>query len=220
MFKRKNYQDIIVESKKIIGIMGNYEEFIYSLNDNVFLVKKDSYFIKDNVYDELNYYIKSDFDEVVNNYFDIFSLDRSLLKRKIKDLSSSEKRILKYIEALISNKKIIVIDNAYLYLDLCNKKKIDNVLKKMIRESDKTIFIGSNNSDDIYNLCDRLLLINGNKYYYGKTIDIFTSDELLQEYGIIKPEIIHFVDLCRRKDKKINYTCDIRDLIKEVYKNV
>ena len=43
---------------------------------------------------------------------------------------------------------------------------------------------------------------------------------ILKEYNIKKPHIIEFIDLCRGRGIHLNNTNDIRDLIKEVYKNV
>ena len=213
-FKRKNKDDIIVSNNKLIGIMGDYEKFIYSLDDNnIFLIKREFAFIKDNVYEELLCYSND-----IDKYLDIFSLNKEFLNKKIKKLSLSEKRLLKYIEALMSDKKIIVIDEAYLYLDLFYKKKITNLLKNEVKK--KTILVGSHSSNDIFYLCDRILLIKDKKHYYDLAFDVFGDNELLKEYGVKKPDSICFVDLCHKKGKKINYTRDIRDLIKEVYKNV
>lgn len=212
---KKNKLNITVDSGKIIGIMGKYNKFICSLNmNNIYFIQREFDFIKGNVYDELINYSSN-----VKKYLDMFNLDESFLKKSIRELSLSEKRILKYIEALMSNKNIIIIDEVYLYLDLFYKKKINILLKDEIKKN-KTIFISSHNSDDICGLCDRLLLINDKKYHYDKAINVFRNNQLLIEYGIEKPEIVKFVDLCCQKGKKVNYTSDIRDVIKEVYKNV
>ncbi len=121
---------------------------------------------------------------------------------------------------LIENKRIMIIINPFINLDYSNKKKIIYLLKKIMKESNKTIIIGSNKSDEIYSICDKILLIKDNKWLYQDTIDVFSDKKILDEFNIEETDIIKFVRLAREKKINLNYTSDIRDLIKEVYKNV
>lgn len=218
--KQNNYQDLSIDSNKIIGIMGQYKSFIRLFNNNnILLIGKESNYKKD-VYETIkDFYKKNDLNEKIILALNIFELKEDFLSKKIIDLSNCEKRIVQYIEMLLTDKNIVIIDDPYLYLDYFYKKKLYFILNSLIR-SHKTIFVGSNKSDDIYSLCSKLLLINEDSVIYGDINKIFKNKELLLKFGIIKPMIVEFVDLCREKGKNIHYTNDIRDLIKEVYKNV
>lgn len=218
--KQNNYQDLTIDSNKIIGIMGQYKSFISLFNiSNIFLIGKECDFKKD-VYETIkDFYNKDDLNEKIVLALNIFELKEDFLSRKISALSNCEKRIVQYIELLLTDKKIIIIDDPYLYLDYFYKKKFSFILNSLIR-SNKTIIIGSSKSDDIYSLCSKLLLINEDSIVYGDINNLFKDKELLLKYGIVKPMIMEFVDLCHEKGKNIHYTNDIRDLIKEVYKNV
>ena len=224
--KFNNNLNLYLDSNMIIGIMGNnYESFIKSLKgDNVFGIYKDDYFKKNSVYDELlSVYNKNNkivFDEVVKTLLSELGLDYSFFYKKVKELSSSEKTLLKYLLLFMKNPSIMIIDEPFLYLDYYWKKKITLILKNIIKGTKKTIIIGSCDSEIIYMLSEKVLLVDYNYCIYGEKNKIFGNKEILDKYQIDEPEIIEFVRLAREKKIKLNYTDDVRDLIKDVYKNV
>lgn len=211
-------KDLVFDSNKIIGVMGNeYEQFLSLLKGkNIYLLKKEEAFIKENVYDELCY------DEKLNNNLQVYlqelGLEEEFINKKISDLSSGEKRLLQYLKMLIHRKTILVIEEPFLNLDYNFKKKIICLLKKL--KNNKTIIIGSNNANDIYYLSDKVLFIKENNLYCNDTITAFTDSNVLKEFQIDTPSIVEFVNYAHLKGVNLSYSKDIRDLIKEVYKNV
>ncbi len=119
---------------------------------------------------------------------------------------------------VLSNKNIIIIDEPFMDLDLFYKKKVLLLLNKLIKEK-KTIIIGSNNSNIIYELCKKVLFINVKDYYYDD-INCFSDKKLLKKYGVDMPYLVEFVELAKKKKINLRYSKDIRDLIKDVYRNV
>lgn len=223
VFKNKEYGKIIIDSNKIIGFMGNnYLNYMKKINDNnTYFINKEYEFYTNSVDSEISIYIKDN--NNFNNIKDIilreFGLDNIFLNKRINALSSGEKHLLKYLIAFIINKKIIIIDEPFLDIDYSLKKKISSLLQRIIYDTNKTIIIGSVNSDIIYELCDNVLLLD-NTYYYGSKIDVFTNKDLLNIYQIDTPEIVKFINLIKEKNVLIDYSYDIRDLIKDVYKCV
>ena len=221
-----NNMNIYLDSNKIIGVMGvNYSDFFKSLSGNdIYVIDKENNFLEKKVSEELLkcYKEKSDysFDEIVNIITNRLSLSKDFINKNIKELSHSEKRIVKYLKMLLINPKIIVIDEPYLYLDYDMKKKIRLLIKEIIKESKKTIIIGSCDSNIIYELSQKVMIINYNSFLYSDTQKVFEKIMVLNDYNIEEPEIVRFVRLAREKGINIDYTNDIRDLIKEVYKNV
>lgn len=223
ILKNDLYGNIRIDSNRIIGVMGNnYAKFIHMIKgNNFFLIFKADEFYTNKVDNEISLYfknkenIKGNIEIVLNE----FNLDNSFLNKSINDLSNGEKKLLKYILAFISNNKIIIIDEPYLDLDYNLKKKIKSLLQRIIYETDKTIIIGSSDSNVIYELCSSVLLLD-RTYCYDKTINIFSNKEILSKYHIDIPEIVQFVDLMKEKNILIDYSYDIRDLIKDVYKCV
>jgi ABC-type multidrug transport system ATPase subunit len=147
-----------------------------------------------------------------------YELDKDFLNKQVYELSHSELKLLKYFMLINSNKKIIVIDEPFIDLDYQNKKKIIVLLKNMVK-ANRTIIIGSNDSNIIYSLCKKILLINDKDSYYGD-INSLEKKKILDKYNILEPDIVEFVNLVKKKKIKLKYSNDIRDLIKDVYRNV
>ena len=219
VFHNKKFNKITIDSNKIIGLVGNnYERIFQSIKGkNNYYIGKEFSFITKNVNDELKNIISDD--EIINTILKEFSLDESFLKRDISSLSDSDKKILQYLILFLHNPSILLIDEPFLYLDYEKKKQIINLLKSIIKNTKKTIIIGSNDSNIIYSLCQKVLFINDVDYCYGN-VDLFHDNELLDKYNIDMPMIVEFVHLAHNKGINIPYSKDIRDLIKDVYKNV
>lgn len=224
--KSNNYKDIVLNSNKIIGVMSsNYQVFLKSLKgNNVYGIFYEDRFIEKKVYDELLRYNHSEntniFIEKIMMLLRELELSEKILNKTINELSHSEKRLIKYLIMLLVNPSIIVVDEPFLYLDYYEKRVIINLFRKIIKNSKKTIVIGSNKCDIIYNVCEKVLLLNDNSYVYDDVEKIFSNKNTLDMYNILEPDIIKFVRLAREKRVYLDYTNDIRDLMKEVYKSV
>ena len=205
---------IELDSEIIIGAMGEYDKIFNALSsDNVYYLDK--------LFSVSNKKVSSLLDNTNNKTIELlkeYNLGEEVLNKKINELSHSEQKLLKYVLMLLSNKKIIIIDEPFLDLDYENKKKISLLIKRMVKDN-KTIIIGSNDSNIIYSLCKKVLFINDNDYYYG-SVDIMKNDEILRNYHIEMPDLVYFTDLARKKNIKVGYFKDVRDLIKDVYRNV
>ena len=212
---KNNTYHITIDSHTIIGIMGNnYDEFLASLEgDSVFYLDK-----RTSVSQKVVGSLIDITDEKVINFMKDFNLENDFINRRIANLSHSELKLLKYLLLVLSNKKIIVIDEPFMDLDYQNRKKIKVLINKLIKDS-KTVIIGSNNSNIIYALCKKILLIDGSNYHYDD-IEVFKDNVILDKYHIMMPDIVTFVSLARTKQISLNYVHDIRDLIKDVYRNV
>ena len=226
VFHIKNKENIVLDSNIIIGVMGdNYEKFLSSISGKqIYYVEKESTFNKDNVYDELllNYDTsksKIDFNSLVISILKELDLEEVFLHKKICNLSNSEIKLLKYLVMLVKNPRIIIIDEPFLDLDYKYKKKITLLFKRIVKETRKSIIIGSVDSDMIYSLCKKVLFINNDSHYYGN-IDIFNKITLLKKYNVSVPQIVEFVNLASSKGINIPYSRNVGDLIKDVYRNV
>lgn len=217
---KNNKLNISLSSNIINGVITDNNLLSLLDKKNISYISKDYNFYTNNVLYEMNlYYKKDDFNNIINILLKEFELDNSFLDKRISDLSSGDKKILKYLLMLLDNKKIIVIDEPFLDLDYSHKKRIISILKKIINHSNKTIIIISNNSDLIYSLCDKVLFINNYDTLYGN-ISLFHNKEILDKYKIEEPLIVKFINYAKEKKVLINYSNDIRDLIKDVYKSV
>ena len=216
-----------VNKPLIIGVVGNYLSFLSDLSEykNVGYIKKNEYYFTNYVYDELllslNKYEKdlNDADKRIKKVLKVFDLDEDFLDREISSLSKGEKRLLSYLRVFIYNPKIILIDEPLKNLDYKYEKMVLNYLRELKNKYNKTIIIASNNVNVIYENTDKTLIIS-DEPIFKSTKDIFTDDDILKKYKLYVPNLVMFVKKAKKKDKSINYYTDIRDLMKDVYRNV
>ena len=211
---QNNKYNITIDSNKIIGVMGDFESFFSSLDgDDVYYIEKRVSVSNKKVYKLLDIN-----DKVTKNILNELGFDELLLNQRINELSHSEQTILKYILMVLSNKKIIIVDEPFMDLDYDNKKKIILLLNRLAKNK-KTIIIGSMDSNIIYSLCKKVLFISDKDYYYDDIL-AFKNKKILKKYHIDMPYLVEFVELAKDKKIKLKYSQDIRDLIKDVYRNV
>ncbi len=208
---------IKLKNNEIIGLMGpNFDQFLLSIKGDVTIIDNNYYFYTNNVQKEINLLTHKEVDEAL---IKDLGLSRDFLKKEISDLGDGDKHLLKYLIGIMENKRDIFILEPFLDIDYYYKKKIISLLHKLVNQDHKTIIIGSNNSNIIYSLCKSVLLIKDDKYYYDKCDNIF-NNAIINEYKIDLPIMISFYQLLKDKGVSINNRKDIRDLIKDVYKNV
>ena len=130
-----------------------------------------------------------------------------------------EKRILSYLRIFIFNPKALIIDEPFKNLDYRYEKIVINYLRELKNKYNKTIIIASNNVNVIYENTDKTLIIS-DEPLFDDTKDIFTDDDILKKYKLYVPNLVMFVKKAKKKDKNINYYTDIRELMKDVYRNV
>ena len=216
-----------INKPQVIGVVGNYLSFLSDLSEykNVGYIKKNEYYFTNYVYDELllslNKYEKElkDADKRIKKALKIFDLDDNFLNKEISNLSKGEKRLLSYLRVFIYNPKIIIVDEPLKNLDYKYEKMVLNYLRELKNKYNKTIIIASNNVNIIYENTDKTLIIS-DEPLYKNTKDVFTDDDILKKYKLYVPNLVMFVKKAKKKDKNINYYTDIRELMKDVYRNV
>lgn len=137
-------------------------------------------------------------------------------------LSNSEKYKLLLALALINNSKNYVIVYPDIYFDDYNMNMMLRILKKISREYKKSIYIISNDFDLLYRECDQLIIYSKNNIIYNNNRNILykEKDNLLNNNYEL-PKILRFIYLVESKQKiKLEPTFDIKELMKDIYRNV
>ena len=95
-------------------------------------------------------------------------------------------------------------------------------LIKLLKERyHKTVIVTSNDSNLLYSLTDDLVILKDTCVIAAdKTEKIYKDVEFLESNEIEIPETILFTYKARKRNVKLSYHKDIRDLIKDVYKHV
>lgn len=219
--------DIILKKKDYTGtiLINDLDINQYNLNlisyvklDKLYLTK----YVKDEFYLQLSK-LKIDSNSYLSKIESILSLvglDNTYLNKEIKDLSTSETYLLNLSLNLIIDPDIIILELSN-DLDKNNKLLIKNILLDLKRKYKKTIIIISNDVNILYELTDYLIIFKDNKMVINdKTSIVFNDKEFLNSNNIELPDLVSFSNKARNYNIKLKNYKDIKDLIKEVYKNV
>ncbi len=152
----------------------------------------------------------------------IVDLQEEYLTRDINTLSTCEKRKFQIALSLITNPKLILLENPYVDLDAVSRKKLYRLLNQINEKYKIGIIFTTNNSDILYKYTKTAIILKNNQIYkIGDTKEVYNDVDTLLEENIEIPDIVLFTYKVRKnKNKNIDYHRDIRDLIKDIYKHV
>lgn len=152
----------------------------------------------------------------------IANLKQEYLKRNINTLSTSEKKLFQIALCLITNPKVILLDEPFINLDTKNQKKLFRLLTQLNEKYKITIVIASHDSEMLYRYTNHLIILKNYKILKeGNTKSLYENVKYLLKEKIEVPDIVLFTYKAKINKKiKIDYHRDIRDLIKDIYKHV
>jgi len=147
------------------------------------------------------------------NIFKELDIKESLLKRKINELSKGEFKLILLVYILFNKKELVIFD----YFDKClnfkYKKRIINYVKT--KYDGKLVFI-SNDLVFLNTLSNNIIVFKDGEIVFNGMFDKLYKDKIKIEY----PSIIKFIDLANKKDAKLSYTVETRELLKDIYRSV
>lgn len=158
----------------------------------------------------------------INDSLKIVGLNSKYLTRNISSLSSSEKKLLELATVLLINPKILLLDEPFISMDNKNEKKLARLLDQLNDRFNINVVIASNDSEILYKYTKRVIMLKDNTVFLeGDTKEVYLDVDKLDKNGFDIPEIVRFVNIAKKKKNvKIDYHRDIRDLIKDIYKHV
>ena len=106
---------------------------------------------------------------------EVFNLEE-VLNQRAKTLSGGYKRRLSIAIALISNPKILFLDEPTLGLDVFARRELWGIIRKL--KGKITIILTSHYLEEIENLCDRVAILSK-----GKTLQVGTVEEIKESAG-------------------------------------
>ena len=115
----------------------------------------------------------------------------ALLECNVHTLSGGEKELVALAEALITNPKLLILDEAFGMLDEMQKQKCFKLLKKINREKKTTIIYLTNDTESII---------------YGKTIGVITNKQITK--GNLK-DILKNEKLFKNAKQKLPFMADL-----------
>lgn len=216
--------------KIIKGEINNYTGKITNdyHGNNISYCSFDNYLLGKSVYEELSLPLKK-FNyknetilKKTEEALKLVHLDRSYLNRNSSSLSKGEKVLLSLAISLITNPKVIILDDQSILLDKRNNDMVIKILRKIAKRYNKIVITFTNDAEFAYLLGDNYLLLkNGKSVSTGEKKDLITNYKMLTKAGINESKIMEFI-IYIEKDKGIalNKTYDVKELMKDIYRHV
>ncbi len=176
------------------------------------------------VYKEIEFGLKcfkcDDIDIKIRESLELVGLDDSFLERNPYKISNGERRKVALASVLCYKPDVLILDEPTVGLDNKSKNELIRLLKKLKNEFNKTIIIVSHDINFLHKFVDYVYLLhNGEIVLEGDKYFVFSNEEVMNQYGLEVPDVIHFSNLVmERKGVKIGYRDEINDLIKDVYR--
>ena len=152
----------------------------------------------------------------------IVGLPLEYLDKSPFELSSGEKELLSIAVVLSLNPKLIIIDEPTIYLDNKREDQLIKLIKKLKNNYNKTIIILSSNIEFVLKITDNYLLLkNGKIFSEGNNKGLLINSDKIKKAGLEVPKIIDFInEVKKKKDIDLEQTFDIKELMKDIYRNV
>lgn len=207
VIKRTSHINNINMLRKKIGVLDTKNNFVTkSVKEEIKLVMKN-----------YEYKTKDENQHIVDS-LKIAGLSEDYLDRNPNELSYTEKKKFNLACLLSFNPEVIILEDFYKGLIYREREYYKKLFLKLKNNFKKTIIILGNELTFMFNLVDNLYVINKGKVVVSGNKDIFYKDEL---YSYLEmPKIVEFTKYAQSKDHKILEYTDLKELIKELYRNV
>lgn len=154
---------------------------IYSLTDNRNMYYQQRWNTSEN---ENSLYVKDLFSELknnekTNNLSKVFNI-ADLLEKRLVFLSSGELRKILIIKTLLSEPRILVLDNPYIGLDSLSRDTLNDLLRRLISKGIHIVLLLAN-PDDIPDFITHILPVNNKKCGLPFLKDDFINNQIFQE---------------------------------------
>ena len=141
-------------------------------------------------------------DQRIKDTLKMIGLPIEYKKREIKTLSTGEKQKLALAQVLITNPKILVLNNPTQSLDSQSTLHIIKLLKLMKLRYNKNIILTSNDSNILLNLSDEIYLFDNTLSKQNDKYKTLSNSTLLKKCDLKLPNTIEFSKLIKAKTKQ------------------
>lgn len=200
--------ELIQNKKEFLGIYGDKLDLINNGISFEGVTYNDAWTVK-RFLNGLNFKVN----QGIINIFNDFEIDISLLKKKLKVLSSSQLKIVLLIYLIMNKKNILVLDYFDKGLSFKLKKRIINYLKT---KYNGIIIVISNDLIFLNQLCSRVIVYRNNKILFNGSFNMLYKANLSLDY----PEIINFIKLANKEGAKLSFNITTHELLKDIYRSV
>lgn len=221
----KESRSIELHEGKITSIQSNSIKTIFSnlCNDYSFsyISNHNLLFLGDTVDKEIELFSRGIVDyDLVDNVISILELNDDFLKRKIEQLSYTERIFVNILRCISSLDRMIILDDIFISLDY-NKQKLFLNLLNFLKENNYIILVSSKDVNYLYKYSDYSIVWNSKTFSYDVTNNIYTDVKYLLDNKFEVPTLSYITYKAKiDKNVKLFYSKDVRDIIKDIYKHV
>ncbi|NDK08439.1 ATP-binding cassette domain-containing protein [Candidatus Gracilibacteria bacterium] len=129
------------------------------------LTAKDTFLLFSKIFD-VKY---DDYQKRLDYLVEEFSI-KEFLNTPVRKLSLGQRMRCEIVASLIHKPKIIFLDEPTIGLDILAKQKLRDIVNKINKEENTTIFLTSHDLGDVEEICDRVIIINYGKVIYDGNI--------------------------------------------------
>lgn len=158
-------------------------------------------------------------EDTLNALLDKFGLE-SLKNQYPTKISGGQQQRVALARMLASDPSVLLFDEPTSALDAYLKEKVRIELKKLMKEFDGVSILVSHDRDEIYQLCDSILLLDRGKILqYGKTKDVFENPISLQAAKLTGCKNISKIErIDRTHVKALDWNCTLE--VKEMQEDI
>lgn len=108
----------------------------------------------------------------------------NVVHRKVLTLSGGEKKLVSIARALAQESDTLILDEPTAHLDIGNKVKVLNIIRKMV-DSGKTAIFSTHDPNEAFLIADKVAIINSGEIVSSGPPDKAITEELLEKvYGV------------------------------------
>lgn len=150
----------------------------------------ESTVLKDVMYGPINFGMsKSEAEQSARNALKLVGVPEKYEDYSPFELSGGLKKRVAIAGILAYEPDILILDEPACGLDGESKEQLWNLIRTLNREKNVTIILVSHDMEDVYEMSERVLLMDHGKVVYdGETEGFFDDRELLERYGIEIPD--------------------------------
>jgi ABC-2 type transport system ATP-binding protein len=141
---------------------------------------------------------KSQIEHRILELVELFDL-RPFIDQPVRKLSLGQRMRAEVAASLIHSPKIIFLDEPTIGLDVVAKKSLRDLLLKINKDENVTIFLTSHDVGDIESLCERTIIINNGEIVKDLPTESLTTTFVNEKYITLIPidKFINFPNLPR-----------------------
>lgn len=148
----------------------------------------------------------------------LVGFDETYLTRDPKTLSFTEQKKLQLASIMSYNPEVIVLENFERGLISREREYFRKLFLKLKNKFNKTIILIGTDLTFMFDIVDKVHVINNGKLVLSDDKDIFYNDKLYKYVEM--PQIVSFTKYAKDEGHNILEYTDLKELIKELYRNV